>query len=336
MNEHFLSEGWKKMKKNLLLTMLIFASFSCIPLSGHAQLVDLLGSITQKLTKSDSNDHKNSNQTKKNTQAAKSRMSCASILNLVKKDDKQYTEDELIKLFGSINASCKSNELNNFKYTSVGTLVGYIENCRTYVSRIQAKDKSIFLYYSEPFQFCAKISSKTDKNIIINHLKTRDKKYDKILEKEYPDAEDRAVMLKKEHNYMVKNDKRWRNGFERDISIQWIPYSGYVIQNVNAIDEEAIIKNLPQNLKCSPTSENGISYCGKISAKASNEFVKTQLPLFKVKNQKFNIIVVEDPANHKLVYQAINRQLRNVILELGLDPYNRATFAIDKQLLVHK
>ena len=162
------------MKKNLLLTTLIFASFSCVPLSGHAQLGDLLGSITQKFTKSDSNDHQNSNQTKKNNQATKPRMSCASILNSVKKDDKQYTEDELIKLFSSINASCKSNELDKFKYTSVGILIGYIENCRRDVDWIRGNEE---VFETERLQFCAKISPKSDRNLINNHIKTIDKRW---------------------------------------------------------------------------------------------------------------------------------------------------------------
>ncbi len=324
------------MKKNLLLTTLIFASFSCVPLSGHAQLGDLLGSITQKFTKRDSNDHQNSNQTKKNSQASKPRMSCASILNSVKKDDKQYTEDELIKLFSSINASCKSNELDKFKYTSVGTLVGYIENCRTYVYWIKEKDHSRFYYYSEPWQFCAKILSKTDKNLIINHLKTRDKNLDKKLEKKYPDSEDRAIMLKKEQNHMIANDKRWRNGFERDISIQWIPYSGYVIKSLSSVDEEDTIRKLPRNMKCSPTNEKGISYCGKITVQASNSTAKAQVPLFKVENQKFNIIASEDLGNHKWEYLVNNRSLRNAVLELGIDPNNNSSFTIDKQSLIRK
>ena len=321
------------MKKNLLLTTLIFASFSCVPLSGHAQLGDLLGSITQKFTKSDSNDHQNSNQTKKNNQATKPRMSCASILNSVKKDDKQYTEDELIKLFSSINASCKSNELDKFKYTSVGILIGYIENCRRDVDWIRGNEE---VFETERLQFCAKISPKSDRKLINNHIKTIDKKIDQKFKKNYPDDEDRAIIIKKYKDTLLTRNKRWRNGFERDISIQWIPYSGYVIKQINAIDEESIIKNLPKNLECSPTSQKGISYCGKITAKASNAFVKTQLPLFRVENQKFNIIVAEDSVNHKLGYQANNRSLRNAVLELGIDPNDNSSFVINKQSLIRK
>lgn len=325
------------MKKNLLLTTLIFASFSCVPLSGHAQLGDLLGSITQKFTKSDSNDHQNSNQTKKNNPASKPRMSCASILNSVKKDDKQYTEDELIKLFSSINSSCKSNEIDNFRYTSIGSLIDYIKLCDNFVERIEINDPHLLEYVQiKPLQFCAKISNRSHKNVLNNYIKSIDKKLDQKLKKKYPDAEDRAIMLKREKNNILEHDKYWRNGLTRDISIQWIPISGYVIKSSKAIDEEAVIRNLPKNLECSPTSEKGISYCGKISAKASNAFVKTQLPLFKVENQKFNITVKEDLVNHKFEYQVRNRQLRNLILELGLDPHNKSTFVIDKQLLVRK
>ena len=323
------------MKKNLLLTSLIFASFSCAPLSGHAQLGDLLGSIPQKFTKSDSNDHQNSSQTKKNNQSAKPRMSCASILNSVKKDDKQYTEDELIKLFSSINASCKSNELDNFKYTSIGALVSYIENCRTYVYWIKSDEQSIISHnQTESLKFCAKISSNEDKNLINNHLKSFDQKIDRSLKKEYPDAEDRAIILKQRKTQMLENDKRWRGGFEARVSIQWMPYSGYIIAGGDAIDEEDVIKNLPKNIKCSPTSQTGISYCGKISARSSTAFVKAQLPLFRVENQKFNIFARKDFYNHKLELHINNRPLRNAILELRLDPDNKLSFIIDEKSFI--
>lgn len=272
---------------------------------------------------------------------------CTALVAKIKQEDRRYLGEELFSVLKEANLTCRN--LDGFKNTSIDSFVYTIKECRTQngIGIDNIDKKTSFL------SVCKKISSEDIAIKIEQNIKNRPNAYKVALEKDkeilqkYPDPEDRRVVIETSLENYIKNDQGWDKYFEDLASMQWKPFSGYVVhvssRKYGGILSDALEKRFnntgkftkkeQEYLKCRKTSIPGVDYCGKVPVQVNRKAIKNLVgglnPLmqmmidsapnptfhvFKLENQKLN--VRRSKENREMVF---NRNIRNAALELGLD-----------------
>lgn len=272
---------------------------------------------------------------------------CTALVERIKREDRQYLGDELYSVLKEVNLTCKN--LDGFKNTSIDSFIPHIKNCRTQekIDINNTKKKTSFL------SVCKRISSEEAAVRIERNIKNRPIAYRKALEndknllKKYPDPEDRKVVINTRIEKRIKSDQGWDKYFEELASMQWKPFTGYIVHassrmhgGIPSVAFEERFNNTgkftqeeQRALNCRKTNYSGVEYCGEIpiyiNRQAINNLAGGLNPLakmwvenapgptfyvFRLENQKLN--VQRSDSNRDMVF---NRNIRNAALELGLN-----------------
>ena len=272
---------------------------------------------------------------------------CTALVERIKREDRQYLGDELYSVLKEVNLTCKN--LDGFKNTSIDSFIPHIKNCRTQekIDINNTKKKTSFL------SVCKRISSEEAAVRIERNIKNRPIAYRKALEndknllKKYPDPEDRKVVINTRIEKRIKSDQGWDKYFEELASMQWKPFTGYIVHassrmhgGIPSVAFEERFNNTgkftqeeQKALNCRKTNYSGIEYCGEIPIYVNRQALKNLAgglnPLmqmwvenapgptfyvFKLENQKLNVRRTDN--NRDMVF---NRNIRNAALELGLN-----------------
>ena len=283
----------------------------------------------------------------KRTEKIEKERKCTALVERIKREDRQYLGDELYSVLKEANLTCKN--LDGFKNTSIDSFVPYIKDCRTQekIDINNTKKKASFL------SVCKRISSEEVAIRIEQNIENRPIAYRKALEndknllKKYPDPEDRKVVINTRIEKRIKGDQGWDKYFEELASMQWKPFTGYIVHassrmhgGIPSVAFEERFNNTgkftqeeQKALNCRKTNYSGIEYCGEIPIYVNRQALKNLAgglnPLmqmwvenapgptfyvFKLENQKLNVRRTDN--NRDMVF---NRNIRNAALELGLN-----------------
>ena len=284
----------------------------------------------------------------KRTEKIEKERKCTALVERIKREDRQYLGDELYSVLKEANLTCKN--LDGFKNTSIGGLIPEIESCRN----LKKLNKDDINWKTGFLSVCKRITNDDVAQKIALNIENRNSAYkkafenDKELLKKYPDPEDRNVVIKKKLEERIENGQKWETFFENLASMQWKPFTGYVVHASSrmhggipsAAFEERFLetgeftKEEQKAFNCRKTNYPGVEYCGEIPIYVNRQALKNMAgglnPLaqmmissapgptfhvFKLENQKLNVRKRSDIWR----YYVFNRNIRNAALELGLN-----------------
>lgn len=254
---------------------------------------------------------------------------CEKLLAQVRKENRTYMGDELLEVLSKLSLYCAPVDQDKFQDTTIGGYIEQVRSCEKLELPNINKKKTSFL------DFCAKISPEPMKGKIFQYLANYDtyikEKLNKELESEYPDDEEREIVLKQKLRKDREVNESWGKWFTSFQTRTPMRVSGYAVYGLidavgafsgySAEAEKHFLANGKQ-LKCTDTSFPGIQYCGKAVAGKSftnylpfigKQVIQNKVDVFKLNNQ----IVVEKGTEEGYV-QVTSPNLRKAFLEQGL------------------
>lgn len=262
---------------------------------------------------------------------------CEKLLTQVRKENRIYMGDELLEVLSKLSRYCAPVDQDKFQDTTIGGYVEHVRDCEKLEPQDVSKKKTSFL------DFCAKISPEPKKGKIFQYLANYDTyikdKLNKELERNFPDDEEREIVLKQK----LRKDKEgneswgeWFNWFQTHTPMRINGYAVYglidVLGSFSGYAERAEKQFLAsgKQLNCTDTSFPGIQYCGKVATGElysyslgylGKQTVQNEVYVFKLKNQ---VVVQKDSRGDYA--QVTSPNLRKAFLEQGLQWRDRRKY----------